>query len=102
MGFSANWVNLIMRCVESVKLSIRINGYFSESFSPSRGICHGDPLSSYLFLFCAEGLSCLLKFSDPQFLTKGIRVGIHALWILHLFLMSVECSCKLVKGELVD
>jgi hypothetical protein len=52
MGFSANWINLIMRCVESVKLSVRINDYFSKPFSPSRGIRQGDPLSPYLSLMC--------------------------------------------------
>jgi hypothetical protein len=65
LGFNDQWVNLTMRCVEYVKLSIRINGHISEAFNPSRGICQGDPLSPYLFLLCAEGLSCLLKNSSP-------------------------------------
>jgi hypothetical protein len=84
MCFNDRWVNLIMRCVDSVKLSVKINGHISESFSPTRGICQGDPLSPYLFLICAEGLSCLLKHSGPHFLSKGIRVGINAPWISHL------------------
>jgi hypothetical protein len=61
MGFNDRWVNLIMRCVELVKLSVKINGHISESFSPSRGICQGGPMPPYLFLICVEGLSCLLK-----------------------------------------
>jgi hypothetical protein len=84
LGFSGHWVELIMRCVESMKLSVRINGFLSEAFSPSRGIRQGDFLSHYLFLLCAEGLSSLLNHSGPQFLSKGIRVGIHAPWISHL------------------
>jgi hypothetical protein len=90
MGFNDQWVNLIVRCVESVKLSVRINGCFSESFSPSKGIRQGDPLSPYLFLLCAEDLSCFLKHSGPQFLAKGIRVGVHAPWISHL-LFADDC-----------
>jgi hypothetical protein len=90
MGFSGHWVDLIMRCVESVLLSVRINGYLSDSFSPSRGIHQGDPLSPYLFMLCAADLSCLLKHSGPQFLSKGIRVGIHAPWISHL-LFADDC-----------
>jgi len=49
-----------------------------------KGIRLGDPMSPYLFLLCAEGLSSMLKFSGPSYLSKGIRVGIHAPWASHL------------------
>jgi hypothetical protein len=103
LGFNDNWVNLIMKCVESVKLLVKINGHISEVFSPTRGIHQGDPLSPYLFLFYVEGLSRLLKHSGPQFLSKGIRVGIHAPWVSHLlFVMIVWCSLMLVTGVQPD
>lgn len=38
----------------------------------------------YLFLLCAEGLPRLFNFTGPQFLAKGVRVGIHAPWVSHL------------------
>jgi hypothetical protein len=63
-----------------------VNGVFSEVFRPTRGIIQGDPSSPYLLLLCAEGFSSLLKYSCPQFLSRGIRVGIHAPWISHLML----------------
>jgi hypothetical protein len=78
LGFAANWIKLIMNCVQTVTLSVRVNGHFSEYFKPTRGIRQGDPISPYLFLICSEGLSCLLKYNGPQFLSRGIRVGIHA------------------------
>lgn len=90
LGFSGSLVNLIMKCVESVQFSIRVNGHFSELFSPTRGIRQGDPISPYLLLLCAEGLSSLLKFSGPNYLAKGIRVGVHAPWVSHL-LFADDC-----------
>jgi hypothetical protein len=84
IGLAPQLVDRIMVCVESVSFSVRVNGQFSAFFKPSRGIRQGDPLSPYLFLLCAEGLSCLLKFRGPNYLARGVRVGIHAPWISHL------------------
>ena len=50
-----------MTCVTSVRYTVRFNGVMSAPFSPSRGLQQGDPLSSYLFLFVADGLSNLIK-----------------------------------------
>jgi hypothetical protein len=84
LGFCDFWITTIMKCVESVTFPVRVNGVFSEVFIPTRGIRQGDPISPYLFLLCAEGFSSLLKYSGPQFLSRGIHVGIHAPWISHL------------------
>jgi hypothetical protein len=90
VGFSDHWINFVMRCVESVSFSVRVNGQFSEFFKPTRGIRQGDPIYPYLFLLTAEGFSAMLKFSGQEFLSKGIRVGIHAPWISHL-LFADDC-----------
>jgi hypothetical protein len=90
MGFALPWINLIMKCVETVSFSVRMNGQYSEYFTPSRGIRQGDPISPYLFLLCSEGLSALLKHSGQLHLSRGIRVGIHAPWVSHL-LFADDC-----------
>jgi hypothetical protein len=61
LGFHSQWVQWVMACVTTVRYSIRFNGNMLDSFSPSRGIHQGDPLSPYLFLFVADGISCLIR-----------------------------------------
>lgn len=85
LGFHEGFVSPVMRCVTSVSFSIKVNGAVLSVFRPTRGIRQGDPISPYLFLLCAEGLSSLLKSIGPVHLSRGVRVGLHAPWISHLF-----------------
>jgi hypothetical protein len=64
LGFDTGWVDLIMVCVSSVRYQVHLNNDLSYYIYPSRGVHQGDPLSPYLFLLCAEGLSSLLKFEQ--------------------------------------
>jgi hypothetical protein len=73
-----------MRLVSSVSFSILFNGECLEKFNPSRGIRQGDPISPYLFLLAAEGLSCLLKARIQSSSLKGITVVPSAPEVSHL------------------
>ncbi|CAL1413281.1 unnamed protein product [Linum trigynum] len=84
LGFADRWIDLIMKCVTTVSYSILVNGHKSDSFKPSRGLRQGDPLSPYLFLLCAEGLSALIKKDEKEGKIEGIQIRRQAPSISHL------------------
>jgi hypothetical protein len=59
LGFRQQWVSWVMTCVKSMHFAANFNGVLSDPFQPSHGL--RDPLSPYLFLLEAHGLSLLLK-----------------------------------------
>ncbi|KAG6776840.1 hypothetical protein POTOM_016630 [Populus tomentosa] len=59
--FANGWGELVMPCVTSVTYSVCLNGVEVGPMYPSRGLRLEDPLSSYLFILCSEGLSSLFK-----------------------------------------
>ena len=75
----------------------KVNGNLTDPFIPTRGICLGDPISPYLFLLCAEGLSCLLQEKEAAGDIKGIRNGSEGPPISHL--LFADDSVFFVKGD---
>ena len=61
MGFQEKWIQLTMICVKTVSYSVFINGKPKGKLFPTRGFCQGDPISLYIFLLCAEGLSAMFQ-----------------------------------------
>lgn len=72
----------------SVLYSVRFNGVPLASFSPSCGLRQGDPLSLYLFLLVADGLSVLLDHYKQLGLLEEIKVCRRAPSISHLLFVN--------------
>ncbi|XP_062014154.1 uncharacterized protein LOC133730612 [Rosa rugosa] len=84
MGFAHSWVKMIMQCVSSVRYSFLVRGKPRGYVVPSRGLRQGDPLSPYLFLLGAEGLSALLTKKADLGVLPGISICDGAPMVNHL------------------
>lgn len=72
-----------MECISTV--SVIINGEVTGHILPSWGLQQGDPLSSFLFLLCAKGLSALIKKNEEDGTLHGFRFYPQGISISHLF-----------------
>ena len=98
LGFAPTWINWIMACVTSVKFAVRFNGQLLETFSPTRGLRQGDPLSAYLFLFVAKALSLLLKDASTMGALQEFHLNRQAPGISHL--LFADDSMLFFKGSI--
>ena len=81
---SHRWINWISQCVQTVSYSLLLNGSHIGTFKPTRGLRQGDPLSPYLFLMCANILSCALLKQETFHNLKGIKIGRSTQPLTHL------------------
>jgi hypothetical protein len=91
-----------MRCVSSVRYSVKVNGEMSQFFTPKRGLRQGDPISPYLFLLCADGLSCLMKHEEQASHLKGLRNGVTGPAISHLLFVDDNIFFKRVDDKSIN
>ena len=101
MGFHERWISLIMMCVTTVSYSVLINGEPKGKIIPSRGLRQGDPISPYLFLLCAEGLSAMIKKEEREGNLNGIAICRRAPRITHmLFANDSIVFCRATREEM--
>ena len=102
LGFQHSWVDLIMECVSTVSYFILVNGEPEGMIHPSRGLRQGDPLSPYLFLFCAEGLNAILRKAATTGEIEGFSLCRRGPKIAHLFFANdclLLCRSNLAECE---
>ena len=103
LGFHEKWIELMMMCVSTVSYSVLINGEPKGKIVPSKGLRQGDPISPYLVLLCAEGLSAMLKKEVRDGNIKGVAVSRGVLSISHLLfaddsIIFYRAQCWSVTG----
>ena len=85
MNFPTPWRKWMSECTGTAKTPVLVNGCPTDEFPMERGLCHGDPLSPFLFLLAAEGFNVLMLSTIEVGLFSGYHVGHeNALCLSHL------------------
>jgi hypothetical protein len=90
MGFSEKWMQWMMLCVSSVNYSALVNFEKVGPIHPGRGLRQGDPLSPYLFILVAEGLTALISKAVANRELHGVKICRGAPSVSHL-LFADDC-----------
>ncbi|CAM8953600.1 unnamed protein product [Rhodiola kirilowii] len=100
LGFGDKWILWMHECYSSASLSILVNGSPSKVLPMERGLRQGDPLSPFLFLLVAEGLSRLLNNAVRAGMIKGVGWGKNGEALTHLQLADdTVLFCRPVLEE---
>lgn len=89
-GFSAMWIARIMKLISSVSYSFIRDGTIFGEVILQRGVRQGDPISPYIYIMCAEGLSSIIRRHEEMGLLHGCTIARGAPTISHL-LFAGDC-----------
>ena len=109
LGFDGRMVTTIMSCIKFISYSVLLNGEPIGNIKPTRGLQQGDPLSPYLFLFCAIGLQGLLHIAKSKGSIRGVSICQNGTQVSHLFFAddsvlfcrAKEAECQVILDILV-
>ncbi|XP_074361975.1 uncharacterized protein LOC141702168 [Apium graveolens] len=73
-----------MTFIRSIFYSFLHNGEVFGDVVPQRGLRQGDPISPYLYIMCAEGLSAIIRRNEEAGLIHGCTMARGAPAISHL------------------
>lgn len=108
INIPSNIVNLILSCICTPYISLLWNGEITNSFSPSKGIRQGHPLSPYIFVLCLDRLSKMIQDKvnsgdwKPMKIAKDINIS-HLLYADDVFLFGKSDSSNIqVMMDVLD
>ncbi|GAU45240.1 hypothetical protein TSUD_291240 [Trifolium subterraneum] len=90
MGFGDRWIRWIMMCVSFLNYSVLMNYDKVGPIITGRGLRQGGPLSPYLFILVAEGLTSLIHQAVGRGDVHGARICRGAPEVSHL-LFANDC-----------
>lgn len=74
-GFNQIWIHRIMQFIGYVWYSFLHNGEEFGCVTLERGLRQGDPISPYIYIMCAEGLSAIIRRNEVNGLLHGCRIA---------------------------
>ena len=104
-GFAEKWITWVMALVSTIEYSVLINGVPQGHIIPRRGLRQGDPISSYLYILCADILSHLIDVQVRRKKINGIKIGQGTPYVTHIFFaddslffcIANQNNCKALK-----
>lgn len=84
LNFGDKWCGWMKECISSAEASVLVNGSPTRPFKMRRGLRQGDPLSPFLYLIVAEGLSRMMVRACDCGEFKPLKVGKKGVVISHL------------------